>query len=172
MFVRMEEDLSALAAEEIERRLEELRQAMAPPEQQLTELRARRDVLLTERRRRERLEQRERRAGVKELMRSAELPTIAELVEQTGTGSFDDYVYNLRTGGEVRLGYPGARAQSLSFTDGRQTAQARDLAEASRYFEAGWELGAPGRSGVRVHLPGTRQERLAPASDVFARRRA
>ena len=80
---------------------------------------------------------------------------------------------NLRlliAGGEVLLGYPGARAQSLTFTDGVQAAQAADLSAAARLYEAGWELGSPGRPGVRVHFPGTRQERLVPANEVYARR--
>src|SRR6202163_4800649 len=83
--------------------------------------------------------------------------------------ALDDYVFNLKTGGEVRLGFPGARAQSLTFTDGVKTAHATDLAEAAGLYAAGWELGSPGRPGVRVHFPGTRQERLVAASDVFAR---
>ena len=33
-------------------------------------------------------------------------------------------------------------------------------------FAAGWELGSPGRPGVRVHFPGTRQERLVDPEDV------
>jgi hypothetical protein len=171
MFVGVADDLEALAREEIERRLDEIRKAMAPLDRELAELRAQRDVLLTEVRRRERLDQRQRRAGVRESMRSGELATIAELIEQAGEGSFEDYAYNLKTGGEVRLGYPGARAQTLTFTDGRQSAQAGDLAAAARYFDLGWELGTPGRPGVRVHFPGTRQERLVPVSDVFARPR-
>ena len=69
----------------------------------------------------------------------------------------------------MRLGYPGARSQSLTFTDGVQVAQAGDLAAAARLYAAGWELGGPGRPGVRVHFPGTRQERLVGAEEVFAR---
>jgi hypothetical protein len=164
-------DLTALPAGELERLLEDVRARMRPLEAQLAELRSERDVLLTERRRRERLEHREGRAELKERMRAGEFPTIADLVAGSEAGSLDDYTYNLKTGGEVRLGFPGARAQALAFTDGKQLAQARDLAEAARYFAAGWELGSPGRPGVRVHFPGTRQERLAEATEVFARPR-
>ena len=84
----------------------------------------------------------------------------------------DEYTFNLKTGGEVRLGYPGARSQSLTFTDGVQVAQADDLAAAARLYSAGWDLGSPGRPGVRVHFPGTRQERLVSSDEVFARERA
>jgi hypothetical protein len=102
-------------------------------------------------------------------MREGKFPTIAELVGAGQAGSLDDYAFNLKTGGEVRLGYPGARTQSLTFTDGVTAAQAGDLDAATRLYSAGWELGSPGRPGVRIHFPGTRQERLVSADEVFAR---
>jgi hypothetical protein len=126
---------------------------------------------LTERRRRERNAHRESRADVKAAMREGKLSTVSELVAGSQGGSLDEYTFNLKTGGEVRLGYPGARSQSLTFTDGVKVAQAGDLAEAARLYSAGWDLGSPGRPGVRVHFPGTRQERLAAADEVYARPR-
>lgn len=165
----MENDLAGLAADEIEARVAELRGRMRPLETQLAELRAEREVLMTELRRRERLAQRGRRADVKEAMRGGRFPTFVQLVAGSQSGSFDDYRYHLRTGGEVRLGFPGARQQTVSFTDGRRLAQARDLAEAAQLYSAGWELGSPGRPGLRVHFPGTRQERLADVEEVYAR---
>jgi len=158
-----------LEAAEIERRVAEIRERMRPLEADLGKLRAERDVLLTELRRRRRLAERTTRADVKAAMREGKLPTVAELVAGSDTGSLDDYVFNLKTGGEVRLGFPGARSQSLTFTDGAQIAQASNLTEAARLYAAGWELGSPGRPGVRVHFPGTRQERLVAADEVYAR---
>src|ERR1700694_2182002 len=142
---------------------------MRPVEQQLSALRGERDLLLTERRRRDRNAHRESRADLKAAMREGKFPTVGELVAGSDSGSLDDYAFNLKTGGEVRLGFPGARSQTLTFTDGVKTAQATDLAQAAELYTAGWELGGPGRPGVRVHFPGTRQERLIPATDVYAR---
>src|ERR1700736_3111718 len=167
----MSDDLSTLEDAEIERRLTEVRERMRPVEQQLAALRGERDLLLTERRRRERTAHRESRADLKTAMREGKLPAVAELVAGSQAGSLDEYTFNLKTGGEVRRGYPGARSQSLTFTDGVQVAQAGDLAEAARMYAAGWDLGSPGRPGVRVHFPGTRQERLVAADEVFARAR-
>lgn len=166
----MQEDLTGLDAAELERRIAELRAQMRPLEAELAALRGRRDVLLTELRRRQRLVQRTSRADLKAAMRQGEMPTLAELVASADAGSLDEYVFNLKTGGQVRLGFPGARSQGLSFTDGVRIAQATDLAEAARLYAAGWELGSPGRPGVRVHFPGTRQERLVPPEEVYARR--
>jgi hypothetical protein len=166
------EELAGLTDEELDRRLAEARAQMRPLEEQLSTLRAQRDVLLTEKRRRERGAHRQARAGLKAAMKEGTFPTVAELVADSDSGALDDFVFNLKTGGEVRLGFPGARAQTLAFTDGAQSAQAKDLAEAARLYAAGWELGSPGRPGVRVHFPGTRQERLVPADEVYARPRA
>jgi hypothetical protein len=158
-----------LEAAELERRVAEIRERMRPLEQDLATLRGERDQLLTELRRRQRLAQRTARAGLKSAMREGELPTVAELVAGSEGGSLDDFVYHLKTGGEVRLGFPGSRSQSLSFTDGVGIANAADLARAAELYAAGWELGSPGRPGIRVHFPGTRQERLVPADEVYAR---
>ena len=164
----MAADLTGLDAAEIEARLTDVRARMRPVEEKLAELRAERDVLLTELRRRERLTQRERRAGVKEAMKAGDLPTFDEFVAGAEGGAFDDYRYHLKTGGEVRLGYPGSR-QAVAFTDGKRLAQARDLAQVAELYASGWELGSPGRPGVRVHFPGTRQEKLVEADELHVR---
>jgi hypothetical protein len=164
-----QQDLTGLSAEELDGRVAEVRARMRPLEAQLAEMRAERDVLLTELRRRQRLDQRSRRADVKEAMREGRFPTFSQLLAASDSGSFDEYRFHLKTGGEVRLGFPGARRQTVAFTDGRRLAQAADLGEAGRYYAAGWELGSPGRPGLRVHFPGTRQERLADPEEVFAR---
>ncbi len=168
-FLDVQEDLTQVEAAELERRVAEIREQMRPLEDSLAGLRGRRDLLQTEVRRRRRLAERTTRADLKASMREGKLPTVAELVAGSDAGSLDDYVFNLKTGGQVRLGFPGSRAQSLTFTDGVQMAHASNLAEAARLYAAGWDLGSPGRPGVRVHFPGTRQERLVPADDVFAR---
>jgi hypothetical protein len=165
------DELSALEPEELQRRVAAVRERMRPVEKDLAALRAERDVLLTEVRRRERMAHRVSRADVKTAMKEGRFPTIAELIVAVDAGSLDDYAYNLKTGGEVRLGFPGAKAQTLSLTDGVQIAQAKDFAEVARLYAAGWEVGSPGRPGVRVHFPGTRQERLAPYDEVYARPR-
>lgn len=164
-----ESQLASLTPAEIARQVSDLRERMRPLQGQLDMLRAERDLLLTELRRRERLGAMSSRRDIKAAMQGGELLTVAELVADSPSGSFDDFVYNLRTGGEVRLGFPGARGQSIPFTDGRQVAQARDLAESSRFFAAGWDFGAPGKPGIRIHFPGTRTERLVEPGEVFVR---
>lgn len=165
----MEEDLAQLDSAEVERRVADLREQMRPLEQELSALRGQRDVLLTELRRRQRTAQRTTRADLKSAMREGKFPTVLELVAGSDSGSLEEFVYNLKTGGEVRLGFPGARAQSVTFTDGVRVAHATDFAHAAKLYSAGWELGSPGRPGVRVHFPGTRQERVVSPEEVYAR---
>src|ERR1700694_2302519 len=133
----MAEDFTTLDPSEIERRMAGVRERMRPVQLERDKLRAERDVLATELRRRERLATMNARRDLKQAMREGTFPTIAELVAAAVGVSFDDYVYNLKTGGEVRLGFPGARSQTVTFSDGRQVAQAKDLAECARYYAAG-----------------------------------
>lgn len=168
----MSDDLTALADAELQARIEAMRTEMRPLQTQLDELRARRDVLLTERRRRDRMAHVKTRADLRVQMKEGSFPTVGELVASATEGAFDDFVFNLKTGGEVRLGFPGARVQSVHLTDGRATVQTHDLNQAARLYAAGWELGGPGRPGVRVHFPGSRQERLVAPDEVFARARS
>ncbi len=165
----MSEDLTQLAAADLEARIEAVRAEMAPLDRRLRELRADRDVLLTEVRRRERLARRDERADLRARMRAGDLPTIAELVASVSDGEFEAYVYSLKTGGEVRLGFPAARRQSLTCSDGRRIVQAKNLTQASELYRAGWYLGAADKPGVRVYFPGTRLERLVDPAEVFAR---
>lgn len=167
----MGEQLGFLDDAELDRQIKEIRERMRPVEEELAALRAKRDILLTEHRRRSRLAHRTTRADIKAAMSEGKFPTIAELVAGSQSGSFDDFTYHLKTGGEVRLGYPGARSQTVTFTNGAVTAPAADLEAAARMYEGGWDLGSPGHPGVRVHFPGTRQERLVSAVEVFARPR-
>ena len=134
----MPDDLSSIEAAELERRVAAIRERMRPLEQDLAALRVQRDVLLTEMRRRERLAHRTSRADLKTAMKEGQLPTVADLVAGTDSGSLDEYVFNLKTGGEVKLGFPGARLQSVSFTDGAKITQAGDLAQANSHDRILW----------------------------------
>src|SRR5260370_7360931 len=126
---------------------------MRPVEQQPAALRGERDILLTESKRRARSAHRESRADLKAAMREGKFPTVADLVAGSQAGSLDDYAFNLKTGGEVRLGYPGARSQNLTFTDGVQAANAGDLAPAASPYSPGSDLGHPRPPPPRLHFP-------------------
>jgi hypothetical protein len=146
--------------------------AMAPHQAQLRELRARTGQIATERRRRERAAHIAARAAVREQAKSGEMPTIVDALA-TATVVPDDRPLSevaafLKSGGEVRFGY-ATRPGQVSFTDGRQLRNARTWGEARQLFADGWEPGSPGVPGVRVHLVGTRVERVVDAAEVVVR---
>ena len=145
-------------------------EAMSPYERVLREIRSQLAQLATETRRRERAAQVSRRASVRELAKTGGMPSLAALLaaaespfpagaELSSTTAF------LGTGGEVGFGFP-TRPGSIGFTDGRRQQQARTWDEARDLYDQGWEPGTPGIPGVRVHLAGTRVERVVPATEV------
>src|SRR3984893_1044656 len=164
-----EDDLDALGAE-LQATERATIAAMAPYEQHLREIRIRATELATERRRRERGQQVAQRAGVREAAKSCGMPSLAAALARgdelcdgatplTGVQAF------LSTGGEVGFGF-ATRPGTMPFTDGRQQRMARTWGEARELHALGWDPGAPGGPGVRVHLAGSRVERVVPASDV------
>jgi hypothetical protein len=147
--------------------------AMAPYEQHLREIRTRATELATERRRRQRAAQVVQRAGVREAAKSGDMPSLAislassdELFDAT-TVLTEVHAF-LSTGGEVGFGF-ATRPGTIAFTDGRQQRQAKTWGEARELHALGWDPGAPGVPGVRVHLAGSRVERVVPATDVVLR---
>lgn len=144
--------------------------AMAPYEQHLREIRTRATELATERRRRERAQQVAQRAGVREAAKSGDMPSLEaalasrdELYEPATP--LTDVRAFLSTGGGVGFGF-ATRPGTMTFTDGRQQRMARTWGDARELHSLGWDPGAPGVPGVRVHLAGSRVERVVPASEV------
>jgi len=144
--------------------------AMAPYEQHLREIRTRATELATERRRRERAQQVAKRAGIREAAKSGGMPSLAAALESGGalfdaaTALADVHAF-LSSGGAVGFGF-ATRPGTMTFTDGRQQRQAKTWGEATELHALGWDPGAPGVPGVRVHLVGSRVERVVSAEDV------
>jgi multidrug resistance efflux pump len=141
-----------------------------PLRQQVEEIRAEVDAIRTELRRRERLVQVEQRKAVRAELAAGHLSSLEDwvsgAVEVEGSGAFDDYRFLRESATEVRLGYASSARQSLSFTDGRATEDAGDLAAARDLYARGWEFGTLQARGVRIYPTGTRAERVVPATEV------
>jgi len=144
--------------------------AMSPYDRQLREIRARLAEVATEERRRERAAQVAERAGVRELARSGGMPTLSALLAASASPFADaariasTHAF-LTSGGEVGFGF-ATRPGTVAFTDGRRQKQAATWSEARTLFDDGWEPGTPGVLGVRVHLAGSRIERVVSADEV------
>jgi hypothetical protein len=146
--------------------------AMAPHQAQMREVRARSGQIATERRRRERVAHIAARAAVREQARSGEMPSVVDALATPelipDERPLADVAAFLKSGGEVRFGY-ATRPGPVSFTDGRQLRNARTWGDARQLYAEGWEPGSPGVPGVRVHLVGTRVERVVDAAEVVVR---
>jgi hypothetical protein len=148
--------------------------AMSPYSRQLKELQARAQEVATELRRRERAAHIAQRKAVREQAGSGEMPSLAGALGEVPSPVPEDRALSgvrafLATGGEVAFGY-ASRPGSLTFTDGRRQQQVTSFGEARRLYAEGWEPGAPGVPGVRVHLVGTRVERVVAADEVVVER--
>ncbi len=149
------------------------RTAMSPYDRQLREIHARQEEIATERRRRERSGRHAARVAVREMAGSGEMPTLADalLAEPSPLPEarpLAEVRAFLTSGGQVGFGYP-TRLGVLGFTDGRQLRNAATWGEARALYADGWEPGAPGSAGVRgvrVHLSGTRVERMVTPAEV------
>jgi len=150
--------------------------AMSPYQRQLKELQARVQEVATEQRRRERAVHIAQRKAVREQASSGEMPSLEALLAEVPSPLPEDRPLSavrafLATGGEVAFGY-ASRPGTLTFTDGRRQQGATTVGEARRLYADGWEPGAPGVPGVRVHLAGTRVERVVPPDGVVVERLA
>lgn len=150
--------------------------AMAPYSRQIKELQARTAEVATEQRRRERAAHIAQRKAVREQASSGAMPTLeAALAEAPPVAPPETPLAALRaflaSGGEVGFGF-ASRPGSIGFTDGRRQQAATTYGEARRLWAEGWEPGAPGVPGVRVHLAGTRVERVVPLDGVVVERAA
>jgi hypothetical protein len=148
--------------------------AMAPYSRQLKELQARTAEVATEQRRRERAAHIAQRKAVREQAAAGEMPTLeAALAAPEAVAPDDAPLGSLRaflaTGGEVGFGF-ASRPGTLAFSDGRRQQSVATWGEARRLYAEGWEPGAPGVPGVRVHLAGTRVERVVPLDGVVVER--
>ena len=146
--------------------------AMRPYETRLREIRTRLGEIATEERQRQRQTQIASRAQVRAEAKSGAAPTIAQLLESGADISADTQLEKLpaflATGGEVGLGF-ATKPGFLNFTDGRQNRSVATWGDAHDLFNAGWELGTPGLPGVRIHIKGSRTERLVSADEVVIR---
>lgn len=144
--------------------------AMAEYMQQVRELQSRLGEIATERRRRARQVTTSARRQVRDAASSGAAPSLLVALSE-GVAAVDDALplaelrLHLRSGGEVRLGFAG-RPGPTSFTNGRATQSATTWGQARQMYAEGWELGSPQIPGVRIHLAGSKVERVVDPDDV------
>lgn len=158
----------AKATKDLDERAEALRREMAPLTTRLEHVQTDKDLLATERRRRQRAAERETRAQARTRAHDGTSQPLGSYLEDTTEAEetpLSTLPLRLTTGGVVALGF-ASRPGTLALTDGVESKSVMTVGEARTLLEAGWELGTPKVRGVRIHLKGTRNERVVDATGV------
>ena len=107
-------------------------------------------------------------------MAQGQMPTLQQVAESSNDLVPPDAVLaGLRffrdSGTEVGLGYATAREPTVWMTNGSSTAAVKSIAEIRTRYVEGWDFGTAAHSGVRIHIPKSRTEKILQASEVFIR---
>src|SRR2546423_5939930 len=168
--------LEQASDDELARRVREIMAEMAPLEEALGRLRAQIQQVVSEQKKRERSQPLKGPLKVRTPVAQGQMPTLQRVAESSNDlVPPDAALAGLRffrdSGTEVGLGYATAREPTVWMTNGSSTAAVKTVAEIrSRYLE-GWDFGTAAHSGVRIHIPNSRTEKILEASEVFVRLR-
>src|SRR5256714_5269097 len=166
--------LEQASDDELARRVREIMAEMAPLEEALGRLRAQIQQVVSEQKKRERSQHLKARMQVRTTVAQGQMPTLQQVAESSNdlvppVTALGGLRFFRDSGTEVGLGYATAREPTVWMTNGRSTAAVKTVAEIrSRYLE-GWDFGTAAHSGVRIHIPNSRTEKILQASEVFVR---
>jgi hypothetical protein len=174
--VNRDPELEALEDTEIDRRIRDLMARMIPLEESLGKLRAEVQRLASEQRRRERSRHLTTRMQVRTTLAEGQLPSLQQVAESAEhlldeQLSLPQLRFFRDSGTEIGLGYATARQPSLAMTNGISTLTVGTVAEIRAKYAQGWDFGSTAHPGVRIHILGSRTEKVIPASDIYLRRR-
>src|SRR5256884_4190859 len=167
-------NLDQASDDELARRIREIMAEMAPLEEALGRLRAQIQQVVSEQKKRERSQHLKARMQVRTTVAQGQMPTLQQVAESSNDlVPPDAALAGLRffrdSGTEVGLGYATAREPTVWMTNGSSTAAVKTVAAIrSRYLE-GWDFGTAAHSGVRIHIPNSRTEKIVKAAEVFVR---
>ena len=168
--------LDQASDEELARRVREIMTEMAPLEEALGRLRAQIQQVVSGQKKRERSVHLKTRMQVRTTVAQGQMPTLQQVAESSNDlvppgAALAGLRFFRDSGTEVGLGYATAREPTVWMTNGSSTAAVKTIAEIrSRYLE-GWDFGTAAHSGVRIHIPNSRTEKILQASEVFVRGR-
>jgi len=166
--------LDQASDEDLARRVREIMAEMAPLEEALGRLRAQIQQVASEQKKRERSQHLKARMQVRTTVAQGQMPTLQQVAESSNDlVPSDSLLAGLRffrdSGTEVGLGYATAREPTVWMTNGSNTAAVKSVAEIRTRYVEGWDFGTAAHSGVRIHIPNSRTEKVLQASEVFVR---
>jgi hypothetical protein len=162
--------------DDLARRVRDIMAEMAPLEEALGRLRAQIQQVVSEQKKRERSQHLKARMQVRTTVAQGQMPTLQQVAESSndlvppgtalaGLRFFRD------SGTEVGLGYATAREPTVWMTNGSSTVSVKTTAEIRARYIDGWDFGTAAHSGVRMHIPNSRTEKILQPSEVFVRLR-
>src|SRR5712691_2686609 len=169
-------NLDQASDEDLARRVREIMAEMAPLEEALGHLRAQIQQVVSEQKKRERSKHLKARMQVRTTVAQGQMPTLQQVAESSNDLVPPDAALTaLRffrdSGTEVGLGYATAREPTVWMTNGSSTAAVKTITEIRTRYLEGWDFGTAAHSGVRIHIPNSRTEKILQASEVFVRLR-
>jgi len=162
--------------DDLARRVRDIMAEMAPLEEALGRLRAQIQQVVSEQKKRERSQHLKARMQVRTTVAQGQMPTLQQVAESSNDlVPPDTALAGLRffrdSGTEVGLGYATAREPTVWMTNGSSTAAVKTIAEIRARYIDGWDFGTAAHSGVRIHVPNSRTEKILGATEIFARLR-
>ena len=162
--------------DDLARRVREIMAEMAPLEEALGRLRAQIQQVASEQKKRERSQHLKARMQVRTTVAQGQTPTLQQIAESSNDlvpaeAALAGLRFFRDSGTEVGLGYATAREPTVWMTNGSSTAAVKTVAEIRTRFLEGWDFGTAAHSGVRIHIPNSRTEKILQSSEVFVRLR-
>src|ERR1700675_623050 len=167
-------NLEQASDDQLAQRVRDIMAEMAPLEEALGRLRAQIKQVVSEQKKRERLQHLKARMQVRTTVAQGQMPTLQQVAESSNDlVPPDTSLAGLRffrdSGTEVGLGYATAREPTVWMTNGSNTAAIKTLAEIRARYLEGWDFGTAAHSGVRIHIPNSRTEKILEAPEIFVR---
>lgn len=165
-------NLDQLSDEQLATRIRELLAETAPLEAALARVRVQLQQLASEQKRRERAQHLKTRMQVRTTVREGQLPTLQQIAESSNelvpsTTTLSELRFFRDSGTEVGLGYATGREPTVWMTNGSNTLALKSISEIRSLYLEGWDFGTMAHQGVRIHVPGSRTEKVLQASEVF-----
>jgi|GEM_PF-2731632 predicted RNase H-like nuclease (RuvC/YqgF family) len=161
--------------QELDTKIAELESKLKPFFEELQALKRQRELLYSQIRKQQRLEEAKARAKRRQEISSGNAITLQDLVEQAAMADhpqelpWSKFTMFLKTGGEVELGYATAKAAYIEMSNGILVEKVYTLDQAAKLWLGGYEFGRPGKRAVRVHMKGSKLERLVAPEDVYVK---
>jgi len=160
--------------DELAQRMRDIMAEMGPLEEALGRLRSQIQQVVSEQKRRERMQHLKARMQVRTTVAKGQLPTLQQVAESSNElvapeTPLKELTFFRDSGTEIGLGYATSREPTVWMTNGSQTTAVKTVSEIRERYLDGWDFGTGAHPGVRIHIPNSRTEKILQATEVFVK---